>query len=119
MNALEKTPADMDADPSKKTITIVWKDSHTSVYPYDYIRKNCPCAHCKDSKESQKRSPGGGLVELKLINEDVVGTSSDIVEVEDVGRYALKFTWGDGHDTGIYSFEHLREICPCDKCKEA
>ena len=31
------------------------------------------------------------------------------------GESAL-LKWGDGHETGIYSFEYLRKICPCKEC---
>jgi len=34
-----------------------------------------------------------------------------------VGNYAIGFKWGDGHDTGIYTFEYLRKICPCHGCR--
>jgi len=30
-----------------------------------------------------------------------------------VGRYAVQIAWTDGHDSGIYTFEYLRELCPC------
>jgi len=32
---------------------------------------------------------------------------------EAVGKYALKFSWNDKHDLGIYSWFYLREFCPC------
>jgi DUF971 family protein len=41
---------------------------------------------------------------------------SDNVELKNVavvGKYALSLSWGDGHDTGIYSYRYLRELCPC------
>ena len=38
-------------------------------------------------------------------------------EVEPVGKYAIRFTWNDSHQHGIYSWEYLREICPCPECK--
>ena len=38
--------------------------------------------------------------------------------VEPVGNYAIRIDWSDGHNTGIYSFDHLREICPCAECKK-
>jgi DUF971 family protein len=44
------------------------------------------------------------------------GPPLDIVRSEPVGRYAVQFTFSDGHATGIYSFEHLRKICPCSEC---
>jgi DUF971 family protein len=40
-----------------------------------------------------------------------------MLHVEQVGHYAIKIDWSDGHNTGIYSFEHLRKICPCAECK--
>jgi len=33
-----------------------------------------------------------------------------------VGSYALAPTWADGHDTGYYTFEMLRESCRCAEC---
>ena len=39
------------------------------------------------------------------------------VDVDLVGNYALNLFWTDGHDTGIYSFRKLRELCPCKGCR--
>jgi DUF971 family protein len=39
------------------------------------------------------------------------------VEVIPVGKYALKFRWNDGHETGIYSWEYLRRVCECEDCR--
>ncbi len=39
--------------------------------------------------------------------------------VEPVGNYAIRINWSDGHNSGIYSYEHFRRICPCDECKAA
>jgi DUF971 family protein len=38
---------------------------------------------------------------------------------EAVGKYALKFSWSDRHDLGIYSWFYLREVCPCAECVAA
>jgi DUF971 family protein len=40
-----------------------------------------------------------------------------INDVEAVGGYAIRMSWSDGHNTGIYSFDHLRRICPCEACR--
>ena len=39
-----------------------------------------------------------------------------MLNVEPVGSYAFKIYWSDGHSTGIYSYDHLRKICPCPEC---
>ena len=31
-------------------------------------------------------------------------------------RYAYKIVWSDGHDSGIYTLEHLRSLCQCPQC---
>ena len=49
----------------------------------------------------------------------LVPDDTQAVNVELVGRYAIQFTWSDGHSTGIYSFDTLREICPCSECAPA
>jgi DUF971 family protein len=33
-----------------------------------------------------------------------------------VGQYAIQISFSDGHSTGIYSYDHLRSICPCAEC---
>jgi len=38
--------------------------------------------------------------------------------VEEVGHYAFRIDWSDGHNTGIYTYEHLRKICPCKECNK-
>ena len=34
-----------------------------------------------------------------------------------VGNYAIQVEFSDGHATGIYSFDALREMCPCEACE--
>jgi DUF971 family protein len=41
-----------------------------------------------------------------------------MLSVEPVGSYAIRIHWSDGHNTGIYSYEHLRKICPCGVCRQ-
>jgi DUF971 family protein len=36
--------------------------------------------------------------------------------VEPAGNYAVRIAWSDGHSSGIYSWDHLRKICPCSAC---
>jgi DUF971 family protein len=46
------------------------------------------------------------MLEPQTISDDLT-----ISDISIVGRYALNFRWSDGHDTGIYSFQYLREVC--------
>ena len=45
---------------------------------------------------------------------------SAVVEgAELVGNYAIRFTWADGHGSGIYGFSSLRASCPCLACNNS
>jgi DUF971 family protein len=40
----------------------------------------------------------------------------EVASIVAVGNYAIQITWGDGHNTGIYTYEHLRSLCECGQC---
>ena len=93
-------------------VEITWSDQHTSRYDFPYLRDHCPCALCNDERE--KKSKGGATSSsplLPMYKPRVTAKSANAV-----GNYALQIQFSDSHATGIFSFEHLREICPCEDC---
>jgi DUF971 family protein len=88
-------------------LRIVWADGHQSEYRNDYLRDRCPCAECR---ERPART-------LPVINEG--RNELYPVQIGVVGRYAVSIQWSDGHDTGIYSYQTLRGLCPCAHCDSA
>ena len=76
-------------------LALAWGDGHESYIPFDQVRQACPCAFC-----SKK------------------GSDPIIKALLPVGAYAVQIAWSDGHDTGIYTFENLRRMCPCDECRQ-
>jgi DUF971 family protein len=99
-----------------KGVDIVWSDGHTSHYDFSYLREKCPCATCNDEREKKARigaSTGPALASavLPMFKPKVTARGATAV-----GSYAVQIEFTDGHSTGIYSFEHLREICPCEQC---
>jgi len=87
-----------------KGIQIDWTDGHCSQYDLRSLRDNCPCATCAGAG-AEPASP------FQLYKP-----SLKMLAVEPVGNYAVQITWNDGHNSGIYSFDHLRRICQCSKC---
>jgi DUF971 family protein len=97
-------------------VEIEWKDGHRSVYTFPYLRDACPCALCNEERTKEHRRPGdplkaiaGALPMFKALAKPT--------DAETVGKYAIRFKWNDGHEHGIYSWEYLREWCPCAECK--
>jgi DUF971 family protein len=101
---------------SKSTgLQIDWTDNHHSGYPLSYLRDECPCATCtgahgtmpQKSSYSQPQSDPFPMFKPAL----------KMIDVEEVGNYALRIIWNDGHSSGIYSWDYLRSICPCGECE--
>ena len=112
------TPAKVRVMKSEGTgITIIWKDGHSSVWTFPWLRHACPCATCNEERQQTGRrigfpkpKPGGPLVLYEAPPRPM--------EVTPVGKYALRFKWNDGHESGIYSWEYLRRVCQCAGCLE-
>jgi len=90
----------------KGVLGIDWSDGHHGVYPVRYLRQHCPCAACIDEWTGKLRIKPESIPLLILLKD-----------IEPVGRYAFRFKWSDGHDTGIYTFTALRKMCQCDICQ--
>ena len=85
----------------------MWDDGHAGRHTMQSLRKNCPCATCRTGIEARE-----GSVVLPILTPG----QYELKSVVPVGNYALQLVWGDGHQTGIYTFEYLREICECQEC---
>lgn len=94
-----------------KGIVIEWEDGHKGTYSFIYLRKLCPCALCKGERMPLDANP----LALPAF-PDLPASAFEAKEMFKVGRYALGFKWGDGHDTGIYPWDYLRKMCPCPEC---
>jgi DUF971 family protein len=112
-----KKPVDVKVRVSTgEGVEIAWSDGHTSRYGFPYLRDHCPCALCKDEREKKEKAtvPSGGLTQSPLL--PMFKPRATARKASAVGNYAIQIEYSDGHATGIYSFEYLREICPCDSC---
>jgi DUF971 family protein len=97
---------------------IEWRDSHLSIYPFQFLRDACPCAMCNEERGKTGRLHGESP-KLEPGTLPMFKAAAKPLSAEGVGKYAIKFNWNDGHDLGIYSWAFLREVCPCAECKAA
>lgn len=98
-------------------IVIEWGDGHRSLYSFRFLRDACPCANCVALRAMEDRWPG----EPKQLKEGellpILRPVSKLERVEPVRNYAIRLHWEDGHAEGNYSWEFLRDICPCAECR--
>jgi len=92
----------------EKGLTIEWADGATSFYPIAHLRRLSPSAEAREMREQQKRNP---LTVLPASATRAQGPLTAL-DAELVGNYALRIVFSDGHRTGIYTWEYLREIDP-------
>lgn len=90
-------------------LSLIWSDGHASRMSLRTLRNRCPCAGCNGERVLfQTYAPQ---------QQDLHAPGRyDLRGIETVGGYALKFVWGDGHNTGLYTWEHLRNLCECVEC---
>mgnify|MGYP001800080094 CR=1 FL=1 len=91
-------PADLElASPAH--FRVVWDDGREDMLPARLLRQACPCAQCVEE------GTGRQLLDPATVPETIVLTGAELV-----GRYAVSFTWSDGHNTVIFTWPHLRAL---------
>lgn len=99
-------PTGVKADRNERVVRITWSDGKECTYTFAGLRAICPCVECKGGHANM-----GGPPDM-----DAYRAADDpdlnLEKLEAVGSYALQFVWSDGHYTGIYSWEYLRQTCP-------
>lgn len=84
-------------------LAIRWADGSETFISLEKLRKACPCAACQGERDVMgrlHRAPAPPLVPA----------SFRLVRIQPVGAYGLQPVWADGHQTGIYSYEYLRQL---------
>lgn len=81
----------------RRSLHLVFPDEAAFDLSAEYLRVFSPSA--------EVRGHGGGEMMLVLGKEQV-----KILDVQPVGRYAVKLVFDDGHDSGLYDWGLLREL---------
>ena len=104
----EARPTHLDLD-KERGLTVEWDDGRRSFYPIAYLRRMSPSADMRELRKEQRRNPLTVLPNTAQQEGPIAATDAELV-----GNYAIRITFSDGHDTGIYSWGYLRSIDPDD-----
>lgn len=90
-------PTEIRLSKDRRTLHIAFEDGAAYALSAELLRVESPSAEVQGHGPTQKKTiPGKAQVE--------------ILKVEPVGHYAVKLTFDDMHDTGIYGWDYLREL---------
>ena len=96
---MRKAPTDIKLKRAEGILEVTWNDETPCRYPVRQLRCQCTCAGCVDERT------GVRTLDVNSVPDDI-----GISHMQLVGNYALKFSFSDGHDTGIYSWDRLYEM---------
>jgi len=91
-------------------LAIKWADGRESFVPLERLRLCCPCAGCKGEMDIMGTLHKGPDQTLRP-------EAFQLMRIANVGSYAIQPTWGDGHSSGLYSFEYLRRVAEANELK--
>jgi DUF971 family protein len=90
-------PVEIRVKRTEKALEIDFDDGATFRYPAEPLRVESPSAEVQGHSAAQKVTLGGKR-------------SVGIAELEQVGNYAVRVIFDDGHSTGIYSWPYLHHL---------
>ena len=93
---MRDAPTDIKLKRAEGVLLITWGEGAPRRYEARRLRCECACAGCVDERT------GVRTLDVNSVPDDI-----GIRHVELVGNYALKLSFSDGHDTGIYTWERL------------
>lgn len=91
-------PTNVIVHETSKVLELAYENGKNYRLPFEFLRVYSPSA--------EVRGHGPGQEVLQTGKREVA-----IVNLEPVGHYALKPTFSDGHDSGLYSWEYLHDLC--------
>ena len=92
-------PANIRAHQAEQVLELVWDERAVDRLPYRYLRSMCPCASCRNEWTGER------ILDPATIRPDL-----KLEGMETVGNYAVRLGWNDGHSSGLYTWETLRQL---------
>jgi DUF971 family protein len=93
----EPWPTELRLDEEKRILTVSYDDGQSFALPAELLRVLSPSAEVQGHSPDQR---------ITVPGKKNVG----IARIEPVGNYAVRIVFTDGHDTGLYVWEYLREL---------
>jgi DUF971 family protein len=92
-------PTNIRAHQAEQVLEVTWPDGRVDRFGYRSLRGQCPCASCRDEWTGER-----------ILKEDSIRPDIKLEAMQPVGTYAVQLGWNDGHSSGLYTWELLRNL---------
>jgi len=92
-------PTNIRALQADQILELTWPDSRVDRLLYRLLRSECPCATCRNEWTGER------MLDPASIRPDL-----KVESMQPVGTYAIQLGWNDGHSSGLFSWETLRDL---------
>ncbi len=98
-----------DIQRSAQGLDIKWSDGTVTSYSASNLREVCPCATCREKRKGHDEKTTAKPLALPVLAM-AEAQATEVTGMRPVGNYAYCIAFSDGHDTGVFTFDFLREI---------
>ena len=106
-HSVQTTPKDLKVQIKAQRLLIEWGDGCQHEFALDDLRRQCPCATCRDERNAKKADPQS---EAQMALPVLSGGEAKPLRIDSmrpVGAYAYNIVFSDGHSSGIFTFAML------------
>jgi len=93
------SPQNIRVHRDQGVLELTWSDQPVSRLPFQFVRQNCRCAVCVDEMTGRP-----------LLDPDTIPADLGLLDISLAGNYALRVRWSDNHDSGLFTWVHLKDI---------
>ena len=92
-------PSNIRAIQTEQVLEVTWPDAQVDRFPYLFLRSECPCASCRDEWTGER-----------ILRAESLSADLKLEGMEPIGTYAVQLAWSDGHSSGLFTWETLRQL---------
>lgn len=97
VETVDPWPTEIRLSKDRRTLTVTFNNAESHALPAEYLRVFSPSAEVQGHSPEQRVTVGGKV-------------AVEILKVEPVGNYAVRLSFDDLHNTGIYTWSYLRKL---------
>jgi DUF971 family protein len=95
MREMTAPPLSIKSRQQEGVLELQWSHG-TYRLPFRFLRGRCPCASCVNE-----------VTGVRMVDVEDVPLAVAPANIQFSGNYAIKISWNDRHDTGLFTWEYL------------